>query len=264
MAVMKRVAGFAVSLLFLALFILACGASPEKSPQIKAIRKRGVLRVGVETNVPGIAYPAPRTGILEGFEIDLARAVAKELMKDQEAVQFIPVSPQLRGPLLDNGDVDMVIAHYTITEERRKRYNFTSPYFTDEVGVLVKKDAGFRKLEDMNGRIAGVLKSATSRAALEAASARRGVSLEYEEFASHPETMAALLAGKVDAFVIDRNILLGYRDDNTMLLDEGFDPQPYGIATRLDRDALAAYLDSIVRAMGEDGRLDALRAKWGL
>jgi putative glutamine transport system substrate-binding protein len=76
--------------------------------------------------------------------------------------------------------------------------------------------------------------------------------------------MAALLSGKVDAFAIDRTILLGYRDTETMLLDEGFKPQPYGIAARLDKDVLAAYLDSIVTAMREDGRLDALRAKWGL
>jgi putative glutamine transport system substrate-binding protein len=76
--------------------------------------------------------------------------------------------------------------------------------------------------------------------------------------------MAALLAGRVDAFVIDKTILLGYRDDETMLLDEGFDPQPYGIATRLDQDALAAYLESVVGALREDGSLDALCAKWGL
>jgi putative glutamine transport system substrate-binding protein len=261
---MKKAAGFAVPLLFLALSFLNCDASPEKSPQIKAIRRRGVLRVGVETNVPGIGYPASGTGVLEGFEIDLARMITKELMKDEDALQFIPVSPQLRGPLLDNGEVDAVICHYTITEERRSRYNFTSPYYTDQVGVLVRKEAEFRDLEGLDGRIMGVLKTATSRAALEKEAGRRGLSLQYEEFSSHPETIAALLAGKVDAFVIDRIILLGYRDDRTRLLDEGFEPQPYGIATRLDNDALAAYLDSIVTALREDGRLDTLRARWGL
>jgi putative glutamine transport system substrate-binding protein len=260
---MKKFAGFGAPLL-LVLFFLNCDASPEKSSQIKAIRKRGVLRVGVETNVPGIGYPAPETGILEGFEIDLARIVAKELVKDENAVQFIPVSPQIRGPLLDNGDVDMIIAHFTITDERRNRYNFTSPYYTDQVGILVRKDAEFGSLEDMDGRIVGVLKTATSQAALEKETGRRGLNLKYEEFASHPETMAALLSGRVDAFVIDKTILLGYRDAATMLLDEGFDPQSYGIATRLDKDALAAYLESIVSALREDGRLDALRAKWGL
>jgi putative glutamine transport system substrate-binding protein len=66
--------------------------------------------------VPGVGYLAPETGILEGLEIDIARIVAKELVKDEDAVQFIPVSPQIRGPLLDNGEVDMIISLFTITE----------------------------------------------------------------------------------------------------------------------------------------------------
>jgi putative glutamine transport system substrate-binding protein len=261
---MRKPAAFALPLFFLVLFLLNCAASREKSPQIKAIRKRGVLRVGVETNVPGVGYLAPETGILEGLEIDLARVVAKELVKDENAIQFIPVSPQIRGPLLDNGEVDMIIALFTITEERRNRYNFTSPYYVDKVGVLVRKDTEFGNLEDMDGRIIGVLRTSTSQAALEKEAARRGLSLKYEEFASHPETMAALLAGRVDAFAIDRIILLGYLDDQTVLLDEGFESQSYGIATRLNQDALAAYLDSIVSAMRKDGRLEALHVKWGL
>jgi putative glutamine transport system substrate-binding protein len=132
------------------------------------------------------------------------------------------------------------------------------------VGELVRKDTEFGNLEDMDGRIIGVLRTSTSQAALEKETARRGLSLKYEEFASHPETMAALLVGRVDAFAIDRIILLGYLDDQTVLLDEGFESQSYGIATRLDQDALAAYLDSIVSAMREDGCLEALHVKWGL
>jgi putative glutamine transport system substrate-binding protein len=261
---MKRIAGLLLSILFSVLFLSGCDASPEKSSQVRAIRKRGVLRVGVETSVPGLGRLVPETGVLEGFEIDLARILAKELMKNDEAVQFVPLSPQLRGPLLDNGDVDIVVCHYSITEDRRKQYNFTSSYYTSEVGILVRNDAGFRRLEDMDGRIIGVLKSATSQAAIEEEAGRRGVSLKFEEFASHPEAMAALLAGKTDAFVIDKAILLGYRNEETMLLDEGFDPQSYGVATRLDREMLAAYLDSLVTAMREDGRMEALRVKWDL
>jgi putative glutamine transport system substrate-binding protein len=261
---MKKFAGLFLSILFPVLFLFSCNVSPENSPQVKAIRKRGVLRVGVETSVQGIGRFIPETGGFEGFEIDLARVLTKELMKDENAVQFIPLSAQLRGPLLDNGDVDIVICHFTVTEERQKQYHFTSPYYTDRVGILVRKDAGLRSLGEMDGRIIGVLKSATSRAAVEEEANKRGINLKFEEFASNPEAVAALHAGKVDAFVIDRIILLGYRDDRTMLLDEEFNPQPYGVATRLDKEMLAVYLDSIITAMREDGRLEALRVKWGL
>jgi putative glutamine transport system substrate-binding protein len=261
---MKRIAGIFLPVFFSILFLSGCDASPEKSPQVRAIRKRGVLRVGVETSVPGFGRLVQGSGVFEGFEIDLARALAEELLKDQKAVRFVPVNPQFRGPLLDNGEVDIVICHFTITEERRKQYSFTSPYYTGQVGIMVRSDAEFRKLEDMDGRIIGVLKTSTSQAAIEEEADRRGVSLKFEEFGSNPEAVAALHAGKVDAFAVDKVILLGYRDNRTMILDEGFAPQPYGVAARLDKETLAAYFDSIITAMREDGRLDALRAKWDL
>ncbi|MDR0998419.1 MAG: transporter substrate-binding domain-containing protein [Treponema sp.] len=261
---MKRIAGIFLSAFFSVLLLSGCDSSPEKSPQVRDIRKRGVLRVGVETGVPGLGRLVPESGVFQGFEIDLARALAKELLKDEAAVQFVPLNPQFRGPVLDNGDVDIVICHFTITEERQKQYNFTSPYYTDQVGVMVRNDAGFRSLEDMDGRIIGVLKNTTSQAAIKEEADKRGISLKFEEFGSNPEAVASLHAGKVDAFVIDRTILLGYRDGRTKLLDEGFNPQPYGVATRLDKEMLAAYFDSIITAMREDGRLEALRVKWDL
>jgi putative glutamine transport system substrate-binding protein len=246
------------------LCLFACGASPEKSSQVQAIRKRGVLRVGLETNVPGFGYLAPGAAFPEGLEPDIARIAAEAMLGDETAVQYIPVTPQIRGPLLDNGAADFVIAHYTITEERRKQYNFTSSYYTDEVGIMVRKDSGIRSLGGLDGCIIGVTRAATSQTALEAEAAKLGIALTYAEFASHPEAVSALHAGKTDAFVIDKIILRAYLDDRTVLLDEGFNPQSYGIATKLDNDKLAAYLDGIVTDMRNDGRLDALIAKWGL
>jgi putative glutamine transport system substrate-binding protein len=128
---------------------------------------------------------------------------------------------------------------------------------------MVRKDAGLKRLADMDGRIAGVIKTGTTREALEAEAARAGIALDYAEFTSHPEIMAALFAGSVDAFVNDKSILLGYLGEKTMLLEEGFGPQAYGIATKLENDTLAARVEAIVTAMRDDGRLDMLIAKWG-
>jgi putative glutamine transport system substrate-binding protein len=223
-----------------------------------------VLRVGLETNIPGFSYLGPGAAFPEGLEVDIVRIVAETLMGDETAIQYIPVTPQIRGPILDNGAVDFVIAHYTITEERRKQYNFTASYYIDEVGIMVRKNSGIRSLDDLDGCIVGVTRAGTSRTALEAEAAKRGITLTFAEFASHPETVSALHSGRADAFVIDKMILRAYLDNRTMLLDEGFDPQPYGIATKLENDKLAACLDSIITDMRNDGRLEALVAKWGL
>jgi putative glutamine transport system substrate-binding protein len=248
----------------LCVFLPGCDVSPEKSPQVEAIRKRGVLRAGVKFDVPRFGYLAPGTSDPEGLEIDIARLIAGELLGDAGRIQFTPVTAQLKGPALDNDLVDFVIAAYTITEERKKRYHFTSPYYTSDIRLLVRKDSGIRSLADMDGKTAGISRTSTSRAALQAEADRLGITLKYTGFSSHPEIMAALLSGTVDAFVNDYSAIMGYKEDNTILLDGGFSPQPYGIAVKLDNGKLAAYLEGILTAIRDDGRLGALLEKWDL
>lgn len=85
----------------------------SNSDQVQAIIERGVLRVGVKQDVPNFGYKNPDSGEFEGLEIDIARKIADELGVD---IEFTPVTAQTRGPLLDNGQVDMVIATFTITD----------------------------------------------------------------------------------------------------------------------------------------------------
>lgn len=249
----------------LAVFALnGCGNSLAKSPQVRAIRDRGVLRVGVMIDVPRFSYIKPGEAKPEGFEVDIARHIAKEILGDENRIRFIYITLQFRGPVLDNDQADIVIANFSITEERKKVYNFTSSYYTDTVGLLVRRGSGINTIADMNGRIAGVNRTATSQSAFQTEADRLGITVKFEQFANHPEIKAALLAGEVDAFVNDRMILGGYLDDRTVMLNEGFGPQPLGIASRLSNDELAAYLEMIVTSLRKDGGLDELARKWGV
>ena len=118
--------------------------------QIFKERRAGV---GVKQDVPNFGYKDPKTGTYSGIETDLARMVADEL---KVKVRYVPVTAQTRGPLLDNEQVDMDIATFTITDERKKLYNFTSPYYTDASGFLVNKSAKIKSIEDLNGKTIGV------------------------------------------------------------------------------------------------------------
>ena len=111
-----------------------------KQKKYKAIKDRDVLKVGVKVDVPKFGYKNAETGKIEGFEIDLAKQVAKKILGDENKVEFQGVTAKTRGPLLDNGEVDMDVATFTITEERKKSYNFSDPYLKDGVGLLVKKE----------------------------------------------------------------------------------------------------------------------------
>lgn len=144
-----------ILLLIVAFTFAGCGSSSSQKTSgsdLKAIKDRGTLKVGVKLDVPKFGYKDPKTSKIEGFEIDLSKAVAKKIFGDENKVQFQGVTAKTRGPLLDSGQVDMIAATFTITDERKKSYNFSEPYFTDSVGLMVKKSSGIKDLRGLNGK----------------------------------------------------------------------------------------------------------------
>jgi len=257
---MKRIVTVVLALALL----FAFGSCGKEKGVIQAIENRGVVRVGVKTDVPGFGFYNADTQGYEGMEIDLARAVAKALLGSEQAVEFVGVTPQTRGPMLQNGELDLVIATFTITEERLKTFRFTAPYYQDEIGLLTRRDSGIVDLSGLNGKTVGVGQSSTAQSTLLAEAESIGVSISMLEFASYPELKAALMAGKIDACAVDKSILYGYLDDQTVILEEGFNPQDYGIATAMENTQLAAALNDLLSAMEQDGRMAELMARWGL
>lgn len=238
--------------------------SSSSGSAVQKIKDNGVLKVGVKVDVPKFGYKNPDTGEIEGVEVDIAKQVAKKILGDENKVSLQGVTAKTRGPLLDNGEIDMVAATFTITEERKKSYNFSQPYLTDGVGLLVKKDAGYSSLKDLNGKTIGVAQSSTSKKALEAAAADQGITLKFSELTSYPELKAALDSKRIDCFSVDASILNGYVDESTVILDDRYDPQEYGIATKLDNKDLAETVDEVVGEMKSSGELDKLIDKWGI
>ena len=229
---------------------------------LKEIRDRGKLKVGVKTDVPGFGFYDSSTKEHEGLEIDLARLIASDILGDAKAVEFIGVTAQTRGPMLENGELDMVIATFTITDERKEMYNFTQPYYHDEIGFLVRSESNIQSISDIGGKTIGIAQSGTAKSALEAESGRLGIELILSERASYPELKAALSSGEIDAFCVDKSILTGYRDDKTRILEDGFNPQDYGIATKLEKKQLAKYLDDYLASIMKDGKFEEILIRW--
>ncbi len=223
-----------------------------------------VLRVGTKIDVPSFGFQNPESGNIEGFEVDIARELAARIKGDPNKLEVTGVNVTTRGIMLDNGTLDATLATFTITEARKKSYNFSQPYFTDHIGVLVKKDAGITELADLDGKTVGVASSATTRDKLTQAGDEIGIHMQFAEYATYPEIKIALVTGRVDAFSVDRSILMGYLDDSTMLLDAQFAPQEYGIATKKTNTELAGQIDDALQDMMDDGTLAALEEKWGL
>ena len=231
------------------------------SDQVQAIIERGVLRVGVKQDVPNFGYKNPDSGEFEGLEIDIARKIADELGVD---IEFTPVTAQTRGPLLDNGQVDLVIATFTITEERKLLYNFTTPYYTDAVGFLVNKDSGIKTFTDLNGKTIGVAQGSITRTLISELADKYGIAVNFAELGSYPELSVSLRAHRTDAFSVDQSILSGYIGSKSELMDFSFSASDYGIVTKLSNKDLNNYLNSLVEKWTSDGSLQAIYDANGL
>ncbi|MBQ3560277.1 MAG: transporter substrate-binding domain-containing protein, partial [Oscillospiraceae bacterium] len=239
-------------LVFAMLFAFsACGGNSEVT--VEDIQSRGVLKVGVKDSLVGMGYLDPATGEYSGLEIDIARKIAEEMGVE---VQFLVVTPTTRLQMIDSGDIDISLSNFTITEERKMSYHFSAPYYTDAVGVMVLKDSGISSLEDLDGKTVGVTMSSTSAQSLKDYLGE-GCELSFDEFDDHAAIKLALSAGAVDAHCVDTVVLSTYMDDTTVIIEDRFAAQPFGVVSKLSNTQLNSYVDGLIEEWLSDGTIDA-------
>ena len=239
-------------------------AAASFGPDTQAIVDRGVLKVGVKNAVQGFSFQDTLTGEYKGLEDSLAEMIAEYLGVD---VEFTTVTAATRGELLDSGDIDAVLATFTITEERKKSWDFSTPYRTDYVGLMVKKRSGFTSIEDLDGKVIGVSQGATTQGLIEQMIKDNGFSCkpEFRAFSGYPIIKSSLDAGNIDVFAMDRSTLAGYMNETVELLqpEVKFGEQGYGVATKKGCD-LSAVVDQVICDRLADGWLDQEVKTWGL
>lgn len=248
-------------------------ASNSDNPRdVQEIIDRGTLKVGVKNVTKGFGYEDPATGEYSGLEISLAKKLAESLGVD---VEFTPVTAATRTALLDSGDIDCVIATFTITDERKNSWDFTTPYYTDHVGVLVENSSGIKNLADLKDKTVGVSSGSTSAKSLVEAMIKAGVisgdgydaktfdpatwttGVKFKQYDDYPAISTALSAGDVDAFCVDKSILAIYNTDGRSYIEEEFAPQEYGIATKKG-SGLSKVAEDFVQKSLNDGTIDTL------
>ena len=245
---------------------------------VQKIVDRGVLRVGVKNAVLGFGFQDELTGEYSGMEISLAQKIAEYLGVD---VEFTAVTAATRTELLDSGDIDCVLATFTITDERKKSWDFTTPYYTDYVTVLVEDASGIKTLADLKDKKVGVSSGSTSGKALVKAMIEAGVlsgdgfdadsfdpatwtdGVSFAQYDDYPTISTALSAGEVDAFCVDKSILAVYHTDGRSYIEDKFAPQEYGIAT-VKGSGMSELCETLVTGWLADGTIDALIAENGI
>ncbi len=245
---------------------------------IQEIIDRGVLHVGVKADVVGFGYQDMLSGEYSGMEIDLANMIADELGVD---VEFTTVTAATRGELLDSGDIDCVLATFTITDERKESWDFSTPYYTDHVTVLVEDESGIDDLEGLVDTTVGVSSGSTSaRSLVEAMIDEELISdenydpdsfdpslwtdgISFRQYDNYPAISTALDAGEIDAFCVDKSILANYKTEGRSYIDAEFAPQEYGVATTKD-SGFSDYVETLISSWLDEGVIDDLIEEYGL
>lgn len=245
---------------------------------VQTIIDRGVLRVGVKDAVEGFGFKDTLTGEYSGMEIDIAKMIADYLGVD---VEFTTVTAATRSELLDSGDIDCVLATFTITEERKNSWDFTTAYYTDHVTVLVEQASGITTLADLEGAVVGVSSGSTSARSLVQALIDNGVIagdgfdpdtfdpatwtdfVSFRQYEDYPAISTALSANEIQAFCVDKSILAIYNTDSRTYINEEFAPQEYGIATTKG-SGFSAVCEELVTGWLADGTIDGLIETYGL
>ena len=242
-------------------------AKPAAADALADIKTRGVLNVGVKADVLDFGFLNPKTNQYEGYEIDIARELAKRLLGDPNKVKFTTVTPKTRSALLDSGELDLVIATITITDQRKLVLDFSPPYFTDGIALLVQKSSGIKGLADLNNKTIGVAKGADTATRLTNKAADMGnVLLNFSAFETYGEILAALQAGRVQAFSTDGAILKYYeqQDPSTVILPDRYSNEDYGVANKKGNDSLRDWVTAQINDLRNSGALKRWQQKWGI
>ncbi|EHR59817.1 glutamate ABC transporter substrate-binding protein [Saccharomonospora cyanea] len=239
------------------ILLAACSATTAEPGSIVArASDTESLTIGIRFDQPGLSE---RTidGRLVGFDADVARFVAAELGVAEENIVWRETIPSAREDALRSGAVDLVVAAYSITDERSREVTFAGPYFETGQGLLVRRTSA--DPADISGpdSLAGrTVCTSTGSTSAHNVKQRFGDSVKLAEYPRVSECVTALIAGRVDAVTTDGAILAGYVAQHPELMTlagDRWSTESYGIGLRKgDLDGQAA-VNAALRKMIDSG-----------
>ncbi|MEC0178776.1 ABC transporter substrate-binding protein [Paenibacillus favisporus] len=237
------------------------GDTAAKGGTLEAIKARGKLIAGVKYDTKLFGLKDPTSGKVEGFDIDIAKALAKKILGDETKVELKEVTSKTRIPLLQNGDIDLIVATMTITEERKQQVDFSDVYFKAGQSLLVKKGSAIQGLEDLKKGV----KVLTVKGSTSAKNIReKAPDATVLEFENYQDAFTALKAGQGEALTTDNAILLGMQkqDPNYVLVGGTFTDEPYGIAIKKGDAEFVKTVNDLLKEMKDSGEYDKLYEQW--
>ncbi|MEF2096527.1 transporter substrate-binding domain-containing protein [Bacillus sp. CFBP9009] len=237
------------------------GGGKDKEKDVLAqVKEKDKIVFGVKNDTRLFGLKNPSTGEVEGFDIDIAKALAAEILGDENKVKFKEVTSKTRMALLNNGDIDAIVATMTITEDRKKEVDFTDVYFDAGQSLLVKKGSDIKGIDSLKGKKVLAVKGSTSSINIR----EKAPEAQVLEFENYSEAFAALKSGQGDALTTDDSILYGMADEDPSyeLVGGTFTEEPYGIAVKKGNAEFVEELNKALKSLKDSGKYDEIHDKW--
>ncbi|WP_217213776.1 glutamate ABC transporter substrate-binding protein [Streptomyces sp. AC550_RSS872] len=164
------------------------------------------IKIGIKYDQPGLGLKEP-DGTFSGFDVDVATYVAKELGYEPDQIEFVETKSADRENALARGDVKLIAATYSITDERKQKVDFAGPYLLAHQDLLVKTDSDITEATDLNGKNLCSVVGSTSAQNVRKDFAPKA---NLKENPTYSECISSLQSGTVDALTTDDSILAGY------------------------------------------------------
>lgn len=236
------------------------GAKTEAKGSLKVIKDRGKLIVGVFSDKPPFGFKDEK-GNFVGFDNDLAKRFAKDLLGDESKIEFVPVEPASRIPYLQSNKVDLILANMTVTDERSKQVDFTNPTMKVATQVLVSDASGVHTLADLKGKKVIVTKGTTADIFL----TEKRPDIELVKYEKNTESLQALKDGRGIGYAQDNFILIGWAKDNKgfHLIDEKLEKEaPIAPAVKKGDTELKEWVNKELETLGNEKLLHQLYDKY--
>ena len=240
------------------LTLTACGSSgdkPNPSPStVSGAASNGKLTIGIAFDQPGLAFKSGDK--YTGFDVDTAVYVAAALGVPQANITWKEANGDERQQLLTSGGADLIVASFSITEDRKKVVDFAGPYFEAHQDLLVRRnDTSISGPETLNGHTLCTVPGTTSAANIKD---RYQGQIQLSELPTYSDCVKALAASQVDAVTTDDVILAGFASSDEYrgklkVVGRGFSDEVYGIGVKKGDSAMVQKVNAALKQYMDDG-----------
>jgi glutamate transport system substrate-binding protein len=251
---MRTITRIAAGAAAAALTLAAAGCVNEEkaAPAGDAGASGGPVTIGIKFDQPGLGQQVGND--YEGFDVSVAEYVAKEL--GYTDVTFKESPSAQRETLLQSGQVKMIFATYSITDERKQKVSFAGPYFVAGQDLLVKADnTDITGPDALNGK---KLCSVTGSTSAQKIKDQYSTGVQLQEFDAYSKCVQALNSGTIDAVTTDNVILAGYAaqkqyQGKLKVVGAPFSEERYGVGIKQGDTALCESVNAAIQKMVDDG-----------